>query len=286
MTSTSEHPQYMRVLLTFARNSLIRDMTFRANFIIECIASLSWTMMNLGFYLLIFAQIEERRIADWHQYEFFAFIATTWIVNSVVQTFFMPNAQEFSELIRTGNLDFALLKPIDTQFLISLQKMDWSSLSNFAAGGVLLSFSLWQLINESAHPLSVTPVMVGMYVFYLVCGIAIMYSLMISLAATSVWLGRNQTLYDFWFYITNFSRYPMEIYNGRFGDPLRWFFTFIIPVLVVVNVPARIIAQPLRPQTSVGTWLALFAIAATAACLLGSRWVFTRALLSYRSASS
>ena len=25
-------------------------------------------------------------------------------------------------------------------------------------------------------------------------------------AATSIWLGRNQTLYNFWFYITNFSR--------------------------------------------------------------------------------
>ncbi len=71
-----------------------------------------------------------------------------------------------------------------------------------------------------------------------------------------------------------------------FGDPLRWLFTFIVPVLIVVNVPARIVAQPLRPETSVGTWLALFAIAATAGGLLGSRWIFTRALLSYRSASS
>lgn len=261
-------------------------MTFRANFIIECIASLSWMMMNLGFYLLIFSQIDQRRIADWQQSEFFAFIATTWIVNSIVQTFFMPNAQEFSELIRTGNLDFALLKPIDTQFLISLQKMDWSSLSNFVAGVVLLVISLSQLTAATAQPLTVTPVLVGMYVFYLLCGVAIMYSLMTALAATSIWLGRNQSLYDFWFYITNFSRYPMEIYNGRFGAPLQWFFTFIIPVLIVVNVPARIVAQPLRPQTSVEVWLALFAIAATAGSLLGSRWVFRRALLSYRSASS
>lgn len=286
MTLKSEHPQYTRVFLTFARNSLIRDMTFRANFIIECIASLSWTMMNLGFYLLIFSQIDQRRIADWQQSEFFAFIATTWIVNSIVQAFFMPNAEEFSELIRTGKLDFALLKPIDTQFLISLQKMDWSSLSNFLAGGILLVVSLWQLTGAATDPLTVTPILVAMYVFYLLCGVAIMYSLMISLAATSIWLGRNQTLYDFWFYLTNFSRYPMEIYNGRFGAPLQWFFTFIVPVLIVVNVPARIVAQPLRPETSVEMWLALFAIAATAGCLLGSRWVFKRALLSYRSASS
>ena len=58
-----------------------------------------------------------------------------------------------------------------------------------------------------------------LYPFYVLCGVAIMYSLMISLAATSIWLGRNQTLYNFWFYITNFSRYPMEIYAGTYGEP-------------------------------------------------------------------
>jgi ABC-2 type transport system permease protein len=45
---------YLRVFLTFARNSLVRNMTFRANFIIECISSLSWMLMNLGFYALVF----------------------------------------------------------------------------------------------------------------------------------------------------------------------------------------------------------------------------------------
>ena len=53
-------------------------------------------------------------------------------------------------------------------------------------------------------------------------------------------MGRNQNIYDFWFYITNFSRYPMEIYEGPIGTPLRQIFTFAIPILVVVNVPARI----------------------------------------------
>ncbi len=46
----------------------------------------------------------------------------------------MPNANEFSELIRTGGLDFALLKPIDTQFLISFRRIEWSALSNFVVG--------------------------------------------------------------------------------------------------------------------------------------------------------
>lgn len=283
----SPGPSYLRVLVTFARNSLVRDMTFRTNFVIEAVSSVSWALMNVGFYQIIFRHtysIGEN--TGWGRSEFFVFLATTWLINSIVQAFFMPNAQEFSELIRTGNLDFALLKPIDTQFLISFQKVDWSALANLLTGGVLLVLSLWQLTSRAENPLVISPAMLLLYPFYLLCGIAIMYSLMISLAATSIWLGRNQTLYDFWFYITNFARYPMEIYRRGWGKPLWGVFTFIIPVLVVVNVPARLLAQPLHPRAWWEWPLAGFGILATVASLLASRWIFQKALGSYRSASS
>ncbi len=282
-----EVASYFRVFLTFARNSLIRDMTFRVNFLIECVSSMSWTAMNFGFYLLIYqytSQIGEG--TGWGKYEFFVFLATTWLVNGVVQAFFMPNAEEFSELIRSGGLDFALLKPIDTQFLISFHKVDWSSLANFALAVLLLGYSLWQLTTRPENPLVLSPAMIVLYPFYLACGAIILYSLMIILAATSIWLGRNQSLYDFWFYITNFSRYPMEIYSGSLGAPLQFLFTYLIPVLVVVNVPARLLAKPLDPRAGWEWPLAVFAVAATIGSVLVSRWIFNRALLSYRSASS
>lgn len=283
----SEHPSYPRVLLTFARNSLIRDMTFRTNFILESISSVSWTLMNVGFYLLVFHHAPYiGPDSGWGKYEFFVFLATSWLINSIIQTFFMPNAEEFSELIRTGNLDFALLKPIDTQFVVSLQRVEWSSLVNLFAGLALLGISLWKLTMRPVDPLVLEPLSVLLYPFYLLCGVAILYSLMISLAATSIWLGRNQSLYDFWFYITNFARYPMEIYQRGWGLPLWGFFTFIVPVLVVVNVPARLLAQPLNPRAWWEWPLAGFALVATAVSLIVSRWIFQRSLLSYRSASS
>jgi ABC-2 type transport system permease protein len=234
--------------------------------------------MNLGYYLLIFQFTSSiGKNTGWGKYEFLTFLATTLFVNSIVQALFMPNAEEFSELIRTGGLDFALLKPIDTQFLVSLNKINWSSLANLLFAIGLLAYCLFHL------PQLPGLVQIVLYPLYLVCGVAILYSLMIALAATSVWLGRNQTLYDFWFYITNFSRYPMEIYRGPVGGPLQWFFTFIVPVLVVVNVPARLMAKPLAAQN----WpLALFGVAAAAASLWLSRMIFTAAMRSYRSASS
>jgi ABC-2 type transport system permease protein len=281
MSRMTHRPSYLRVFLTFARNSLVRDMTFRGNFLIETLSSMAWVFMNLGFYTLIFHYTPMLGAGTgWGKYQFFLFLATTLLVNSVVYAFFMRNAQEISELVRNGTLDFALLKPIDTQFLVSLQRVEWSSLANFAVGLGLLAYALTQ-VDYTPEPIQFL-----LYPFYVACGVAILYSLMVSLAVSAVWLGRNQTLYNFWFYITNFSRYPMEIYRGTFGDPIRWLFTFILPVLVAVNVPARLLVRPLEPR-SPGDWLLpVFALVATAGSLAASRWVFKRALLSYRSASS
>ena len=307
-------PAYFRVFLTFLRNSLVRDMMFPANFIIESISSLGWVLMNVGFYLLIFEYTDEIRpsmpdadpvkaaaeffdldanqvtpeiiddyqaeqqAAAWDKYQFFVFIATSMFINSIVQMFFMTNADEFSELIRTGGLDFALLKPIDTQFLISLRRVEFASLANFVVAAVLMAYALPRV---EGFTLTVWQVM--LYPLYVAAGVGILYSLMIVLAAASVWLGRNTSIYDFWFYITTFSRYPMEIYSGPIGGWLRFVCTFVFPILLVVNVPARMLAKPLQPDY---WYLALFAIAATILSLLASRWVFQRALLSYRSASS
>lgn len=262
-------------------------MTFRTNFVIQCVSSIGWTLMNVGFYLIIFQytnSIGEQ--SGWDQDKFFLFIATTWFINSLVQAFFMPNAQEFSELIRTGGLDFALLKPIDTQFLISFRRIDWSALSNFLAGLIILAVCLYRLANREVNPMVPSFLSVVLYLVFVLCGVAIMYSLMICLSATSIWLGRNQTLYNFWFYITNFSRYPMEIYNRSWGKPLFGFFTFVVPVLLVVNVPARILAKPLSPRADWEWMLVAWAIVATVLSCLASRWVFKTALGSYRSASS
>jgi ABC-2 type transport system permease protein len=283
----SEHPSYLRVLLTFSRNSLIRDMTFRTNFLLETVSSLSWTLMSLGFYLLVFEYTPHLGPeSGWRKHEFLAFLATSWIVNSLVQAFFMPNADEFSELIRTGNLDFALLKPIDTQFLVSFQRVEWSSLVNLVSGSILLAISLWQLATRADNPVVLNAGVLLLYPIYVGCGVAILYGLTIGLAATSVWLGRNQSLYDFWFYITNFARYPMEIYRRGWGQALWGLFTFVIPVLVVVNVPARLVARPLSPRAWWEWPLAGFTVLATITTLGLCRWVFQRALASYRSASS
>ncbi len=277
----SEAQAYRRVWLTFVRNALIREMTFRGNFIITVLTRALWFCSQVLLFKIIFsnvAQITE----GWNEYQYFAFMATGMLINALIESLFMPNAANFSELIRTGNLDFALLKPIDTQFLVSFEKMDLAMLNQ-----VLLSIGLLvYALSNLPEGVGVTMAGVSLYLLFVVAGVTIFYSLMISLASTAIWFGRNQGLYDFWFYITVFARYPRSIYQTEpaslAGSVILFTFTFVLPILVVVTVPARVLLGTLDHQA----WLAGVALAAAVFGLVVSRMVFTRSLRSYRSASS
>ncbi len=284
----STSPSYLRVFLTFARNSLVRDMSFRMNFILEAISSMAWAGMNFALFKIIYQFSDSiGRQTGWGESEFFVFLGTIWIINSMVQTFFMTNATEFSEMIRTGNLDFALLKPIDTQFLISFPRVNWSQLANAFLGVAVVIVYTRELLQDPHKEMVFTIWTVPAFLFFIACGTVVMYSVMIILSSTSIWMGRNQNLHHFWFYITNFYRYPMEIYERGIGWALWGTFTFVIPILVVSNVPARVLAQPMGGHWSTWDWtLCGLAVVSAFTSLWVSRRVFNFALRAYRSASS
>ena len=106
----------------------------------------------------------------------------------------------------------------------------------------------------------------------------------LALASAAVFMGRNQGLYDFWFYVTSFARYPGDMYRQGAVGEIFWFgFSFVIPILLVVTVPSRLFLQKsLSPNWGV----VLIAPALTALTLWGSRRVFLWSLSHYRSASS
>ena len=273
-------PNYLRILWAFARNSLIREMTFKGNFLIEIVTTAFWFSAQIIMFDLIFRNVGE--VNGWTRYEYFAFMATGMIVNTLIEAFFMPNCANFSELIRTGNLDFVLLKPIDTQFLVSFEKLDLGSLANLFMAGGLLGYALWNLGRPIALSQAVT------YVLLIAVAVTFFYSLMITLASTSIWFGRNQGLYDFWFYITIFARHPRSIYvNSRLpgAEALLFTFTFLVPILLVVTIPAETVTGKLfNPEHP--PWFVWVSPVAALAGLFLSRRVFQWSLRGYRSASS
>src|SRR5690606_5566485 len=258
-------PNYFRVWTTFLRNSLVREMTFRSNFLITIVTRALWFAAQLLLFEIIYSHVDA--INDWTRYEYFCFMATGMLINALVEVLFMPNCANFSELIRTGDLDFALLKPIDTQFLVSFEKIEIAMLAQVVLAGALLVYSLLQL------DVALTVGRVLMYLLLIGIGVAFFDAPMITLASTSIWFGRNQGLYDFWFYITSFARYPQGIYRtGTWGGEMLWFgFSFVIPILLVVTVPSRVLlAKVLEPNS----WVIAVGPAATLIALVISRRIF------------
>ena len=277
--STSEvvdsRPDYFNVWLRCVKNSLVRDLSFRSNFLITVVTRGFWFTAQLVLFEIIFRNVAD--IADWTRAEYFGFMATGMLINAVIESLFMPNCANFSELIRTGNLDFILLKPIDAQFLVSVEKIDFAMMTQGLLALCLLQYSLWELDREISLWNCI------MYLLLVGIGVLFFYSLMITLASTSVWFGRNQGLYDFWFYVTVFARYPREIYSGDFvGESIRVLFSFVLPILLVVTVPSRILLD----KTLEPSWLMAWAGVSTVLFFVVSRWIFHWSLSRYRSASS
>lgn len=262
----------------FLRNGLVRELSFRGNFLITAVTRAIWFAAQLVLFEIIYRSVPD--INGWSRPEYFVFMGTAMLVNSFIEAFLMPNCARFSELIRTGDLDFALLKPIDPQFLISLERIELPNLSQGLLALGLIGYSLMQI---GSWP---TLAAVGAWGIYVAVAVLFYYSLMIALAATSVFFVRNTGLYDFWFYVTVFGRYPRAIYEAAasrsaLAEGILVGFSFVVPILLVVTVPARVVlgkaTEPL---------FLILAPALTIAMAFASRRIFVWALSRYRSASS
>ena len=252
---------------------------FQGNFLIQIITRAFWFFAQIALFEIIFRTVPQ--INGWTRDQYFVFMATGMLINGIVETFFMPNCANFSEQIRTGKLDFALIKPVDTQFLVSMERVNLAMFGQILLAMCLLLKSLWNI----GEPVSVLQVLT--YLLFVAVGVAFFYSMMLITACTSIFMGRNQGLYDFWFYITVFARYPRSIYDGRdsnrfeAGEMLQVGFSYALPILLVVTVPARVLVDTLDEKH----W-AVVAIAAGVSGLILARLVFRWSLSHYRSASS
>jgi ABC-2 type transport system permease protein len=264
--------RYLRLFRAFGRFSLLTEMAFRANYLLKITVEVLWIVLLLLFYKAIFARTSV--VADWTEAEYMFFLGCYYALEGLMETLFLGNFSEFSELVRKGDLDLILLQPVDEQFVVSCRSIDWATVPNIFMGIGLMIYGLTRM----GWPVTVPQVLVFAVTFP--CALALSYSFILMLASTAVWMVRNQSLYELWWLFTSLMRYPREIFRGKLGEPVGWFFTFLLPVLLVSNVPARTMARALEPG------LAGYMIAATALLLAVSRWVFRRALRSYRSASS
>ena len=91
---------------------------------------------------------------------------------------------------------------------------------------------------------------VGLFLVLFACGVVLAYCFLLSLTSAAVWFTRNQSLFELWWLFTSLMRYPREIFEVPGALPLASFFTFVIPVLLVVNMPASVMV----PRASTRGW--------------------------------
>jgi ABC-2 type transport system permease protein len=264
--------RYLRLFSAFARFALATEMAFRANFLIKLVVEALWLGILLVFYDVIFSSTS--KVAEWDRTSYLFFIGCHYALSGVIETFFLENCTGFAELVRSGDLDFYLLKPIDEQFLITCKHIDWSTFPNILQGvGVMLYALLamhWRF----------DPGRLALFLVLFVSGCIMTYSFLLMLSSLSVYMVRNQSLMEMWWLFTTLMRYPREIFQTSWASPIGWFFSYVLPVLLVVSVPASTMVRAFQWK------FVVLALLSAVVLLLASRWFFRRALRAYRSASS
>jgi len=264
--------RYTRLWFSFARFALLGELAFRANFLLKMTVEVLWLCILLLFYETIFNNT--RAIAGWDKNQYLFFVGCYFALEGLIETLFLENCQDFSNQVRTGQLDTTLLQPLDEQFLITCRKIDWSTVPNVLMGAGVMIQALVKLGTPDGTKFAVFPVV-------FVCALLLAYSFLLLLTSSAVWMVRNQSLMELWWLFSSLMRYPREIFRDIWwASPIGLVFTFLLPVMLIVNVPAGVMVKTLdRP-------FVIFLVVATVVMLAFSRWFFRRALLRYRSASS
>src|SRR5438046_6195351 len=106
--------RYIEIYSIMLRNSLIREMSFKANFILWMLGEVLWFLGQIVFFSIIFGPINQ--IGDWSKWEVVLLVGTHQIIAQLFQAFFFYNVVIIRDLVRTGRLDSLLVLPIDSQF--------------------------------------------------------------------------------------------------------------------------------------------------------------------------
>jgi ABC-2 type transport system permease protein len=265
----SRFRHYWQLYAMLWRNSVVREMGFKSNFLLWIVVEVLWFALQLAFIAVIYQHTE--RIGDWTKWEVVLLMGAAQFIQQIFQTFFFTNITQISELIRTGKLDFMLLLPANTRFLISLRQVDLGGFVNGAFAVAVMVYSLRQLdYLPSAAQIT------GFFLL-VIAGVLIHYALMFLLATTSFWTVRAQGIVWGYYSFFNIARLPDAAFRGFF----KAFFTFALPFLLVANVPAKLVVKKLESPEEM-----ILLVAMMVACLILSEIIWRFSLKHYTSASS
>src|SRR3974377_2202421 len=117
--------RYLSVYGALWRNSVAREMSFKSNFLLWIVVELLWFGLQLSFISVLYLHTEH--IGTWTKWQVVLLIGASHLIQQVFQAFFLVNCTNLSELVRTGKLDFLLLLPVNSRFVISLRQVSFAA---------------------------------------------------------------------------------------------------------------------------------------------------------------
>jgi len=260
---------YLKIWLASARYSIVRTLMFRGDFFVWSLVELFWMSVNLLTISVIYDHTDA--IAGWSKYQMMLLVGTSLLIQRFLMGFFWSSIFEMGRNVRTGNFDFFLAQPGNVMFMATTRKLDPDGLVNSIIAAGVVVYSARQL---DLHPQAVD---IALYVFMVICGVVIHYSVLLLSVSMVFWLTSAQGVEGTYFTLTEFSRMPREAFTSVFT---RVLFVWVLPVVVVSNTPARTLFD------GFDAWLALWLFGAAASWFGIATFVFHRGLRRYASASS
>jgi len=261
--------RYLSVYAALWKNSVTRELTFKSNFLLWILVEILWFGLQLSFIGVLYLHTEQ--IGTWTKWQVVMLVGASHFIQQIFQAFFLVNCTNLSELIRTGKLDFLLLLPVNTRFVVSLRQVDLGGFVNATFAVAVMGYAA----NQLHFMPSLTQI--GGFLILCVIGILIHYSLMFLLSTISFWTVRAQGIVWGYYNLFQIARMPDEAFQGLF----KALFTFAVPMLLVSNVPVRLLVGKITSPLPLMILLALSVI-----CCAISELGWRAALRHYTSASS
>ncbi len=244
------------------------DLEYRLNFVVRIFGEFVWYAAQLSVFEVLYTHTET--LNGWDINAVRVFMGTLFFVDGLYMILFVENMDNLSSLIRKGDLDLYLVKPINSQFMVSCRKVASVHFINLA---LVLGYLIWAL-SRLNHPVSLTQGFA--FAIMCVCGVAIFYCLRLLFGMLALILHEAGNIQFVWYNLYRLGTRP-DILYPRY---LQLFVMTAIPVAFIASVPSKILVEGLQ-------WsLVAQSVAVATFFFVLTAFLWRRALRNYASASS
>lgn len=256
--------RYFRVMYASTKMSFMREMEYRAEFAMLAIQVVIFLFFNLLFYKVILEKVGS--IGDWVYSDMVILFGTYMIVDGIFMTFILTGASRVESLVRTGQLDMYLTKPMDSQFLISVQRINFPQLPDIIWGVFVIYYGL------SLGHYDISWKMTLLYILFILVSSIIFYSMALIISCIVFIIDKADELKEIIFSIKGFAKFP-DIYMGY----IRYALMIVAPIVFASFVPSGVLLG--KVSTSFAAYYLIISILS----LFIARIVWKNGLKKYKS---